>query len=118
MIKPNELRIGNWIEIRNEKMLPYYYPVSGHDISTIDDYGEGFEGGNYPIPLTPELLEKCGFKHHHSSAYYTLGKFEIYEENGAFYYDLFRMRVVKIAYLHKLQNLYFELYDKELEIKL
>ena len=50
MIKANELRIGNWVNI--DKCIRKFnisdFEYSNYDISD-------------PIPLTPEILEKCGF---------------------------------------------------------
>ena len=50
MIAPNELRIGNWVKIG-------YVPHMVIDGKHIDLYCEDYQ----PIPLTPEILEKCGF---------------------------------------------------------
>lgn len=57
MIKASELRIGNWIFIDNEEKPKYAYEVTAHDIEEIDGCGTD----SFPIPLTPEILEKCGF---------------------------------------------------------
>lgn len=64
MIKANELRIGNWLKVYGE-----FTEVM--DIGTDKCWScfwseainvEYFE----PIPLTPEILEKCGFDGHDS----------------------------------------------------
>ncbi len=50
MIQANELRIGNWVDAGQ---LGYV------QVATIDPTTGGYSS---PIPLTPEILEKCGFK--------------------------------------------------------
>jgi hypothetical protein len=79
MIQASELRIGNWLHYK----VDYYHPTLEiqikHDkfeqVDTIDyDHlltdqlpdsyciNHNDRKNYYPIPLTPEILEKCGFK--------------------------------------------------------
>lgn len=90
-----------------------------------------------PIPLTPEWLERCGFKEekkgfyvnynrkdtegccldfltlrrHEVSAFYELGR----EHED--YFELYTQNKHRILHLHQLQNLYFALTGEELTIK-
>src|SRR5688572_32124559 len=57
MVAANELRIGNWIFIDNGERPKYEYQITAHDIEEI----EGNGADCFPIPLTPEILEACGF---------------------------------------------------------
>jgi hypothetical protein len=77
-----------------------------------------------PIPLTAELLEKCGFE---KDGIYPDGKSFVF--NGKYYLTgtwfkvhtscgTFKVLNENIEYLHQLQNLIFALTGKELEIKL
>lgn len=84
-----------------------------------------------PIPLTPEILEKCGFIDRSGTLANRLGfgltlfeRLEIvwYVQDGYIRYQTkgqgFTHTFEHIKYLHQLQNLYFILTNKELEIKL
>lgn len=129
MIAANELRIGNWVII----------PI-GAVIKTrsIDDTGinTGFDDGYLlsvinPIPLTPEILEKCGFKwvdkNDNNRIYYFRDIDEdhslswderkkiIYLDCTDGYYDIYFNNTAK--YLHQLQNLYFALTGEELKVE-
>ena len=137
-MKANELRIGN-------KFQSPFGVETVFEIFDNTDRGrliqKGYEhiitckenGNQYkpieiePIPLTPEILEKCGF-----------GKIEIELELGAIFgiikkglhplmlkYNFLQASCfygfyygTKVEYLHQLQNLYFALTGEELEINL
>ena len=63
MMKANELMIGDWVKCTDPR-------CEGHQVDLIDNGNEevGLDGeiDNFeniiPIPLTPEILEKNGFK--------------------------------------------------------
>lgn len=137
MIQPNELRIGNWIKRGNHIAAwhegDFDKPFKIEYISNSEDYMALLKLSE-PIPITPELLQKCGFKESLIDAdpidgyYYSLEvnnekhcdlTFSSRDENGflevvLFPYDnWFRFR-----YLHQLQNLYFALTETELLINL
>lgn len=116
MIKPNELRIGNWIVEHNKQ----------HQVTVIQDIkkGEGVTG----IPLTEEVLQKCGFKPWNgttlvdeacdSGIAFSPGSLKCYTDvpdpNNDHWFS-FRYDFDNIKYLHQLQNLVFALTGKELE---
>lgn len=121
MIAANELRLGNWVE----------HMTNGNKWQiTISDFVEEYEMGQAmfhmkPIPLTPEILEKCGFQ-------LAPQRISIYEKGllrlwlghtGCIAYlinkDTRESHYIRdIQHLHQLQNLYFALTGEELEIKL
>lgn len=119
MIKANELRIGNFITIDNGEKPPYIYEVTAHDMEEIDGCGEDC----FPIPLTPEILEKCGLRlQAQRTSIYIRDRLKIWigHINGGIAYlknedtdDSFY--IGQVSYLHQLQNLYFALTGKELE---
>jgi hypothetical protein len=88
-IKANELRVNNWIYDIGDAIIIV-------DVDIIHDVSIGVER-YYPIPLTPEILEKAGdFVN------------EIVKQAGA----------SNFKYVHQLQNLFFALTNTELEISL
>lgn len=123
MIKANELRIGNKLFTAIAAVIT----INRDHLYHMEDQCENFSG----IPLTPEILESCGFeynaeKHTHvvkifddESGYRTLfiGSEANFYWWGLQDYTLDSIRGFKIHYLHQLQNLYFALTGKELEIK-
>jgi hypothetical protein len=139
-MKANELRIGNWV------FAPQYRNVGKHitEVKTISKEYADHNGKwqqsmviNYtlpetgardiilidsdcdPIPLTEEILLKCGFEKFEVEGYpiFIIGKFylEFYSLESVF---LISDIEVKIKHLHQLQNLYFCLTGEELTIEL
>jgi hypothetical protein len=116
MIQANELRIGNWIYIDNGEKSKYEYEVTAHDIEEIADNGIDC----FPIPITPERLEKCGFD---SENYFFI--VDLFGNKASLCYD-FGDRTLGIVvnsksafwmpceHLHNLQNMVFAFINKEL----
>jgi len=142
-MKANELRIGNWVichfmnmEIKTQVLWMTYnileqkYFANVKDGEVINAYS--IETNCKPIPITPELLERCGFV--------ISGDVEwvipLPNGNGC---DLFLEHILadntipydvvlraekhfiylhSITYLHQLQNLYHALTGNELEVKM
>lgn len=124
MIDIRELRIGNYVYLQNSK-TPYKiteigyseiehprYEVSG--ISSGAVFRTYVENLN-PIPLTEELLLKCGFEKHKWGiiTYYN----PLLELDADFHLKSVDCNI-QVKYLHKLQNLYFDLTGQELEVNL
>ena len=110
-VTAQELRIGNWVQ----KDGQYHHIEFGIDI---DDYTDmAYE----PVPLTPEILEKCGFewdaiihRWKHTCGY------RIIQDNLGFKNGLGdgSFKQPRLEFLHQLQNLYFALTGEELPIDL
>lgn len=129
MITANELRIGNWVQFKDN--LYQIDVVSKHfPFLNTDEFGVGVVHYNnmQPIPLTPEVLEKCGLKRHKcgiSGADMWQGMDGWSIDNHFFSGWLFRgngkeLKLVgyynsEIKYIHQLQNLYFALTGEELQ---
>lgn len=114
MIKANELRVGNWVTGAFGENAPFQIMKGFQIDDCVDTY--------FPILLTPEILERCGFEFIKNE--YLLKAFSIvFQQNiFKFYYDYldkgdYNEIFVQIKYLHQLQNLYFVLTGEELEIK-
>ena len=119
-MKANELRIGNWINLRMD--VHEWKPIKTTttviaEISTVTPFT--FE----PIPLTEEWLKRFGF----DKRVMTIngGEFDwellgeelilyIGSEGSGFDCQQFERR---LKYVHSLQNLYFALTGEELELK-
>ena len=141
MIKANELRIGNYV-----KMKDYILCVKA--ISRTVSLGNSNESDyihdafNYtfvnPIALTPEILENCGFVKAYEDGILT---FTLVVSNkniapsGNNEYKLFGIKgkedsiqidytvnkywgAKSVHFLHQLQNLYYALTGEELEVSL
>lgn len=116
MIPSNELRIGNWVK----NVYPYHqnpYQIDAYHIHEAECDKIVFN----PIPLTPEVLEKCGFDY--TESLHRLGELEIGYDNEDFMLMQYSLRykkaiILKVKYLHQLQNLYFALTGEELTINL
>lgn len=158
MIAANELRIGNWVNVKVEGKDGLF--DGNYQIEEIRKDVILFNNGIhpayrmlYPIPLTEEILLKCGFEYilpydKNDNWEMKLGNYKdskedpkldgkdvlpvfcsssdliqegrgayvaICEDSGSY---LANMHVNEILYLHQLQNLYFALVGKELEVKL
>jgi hypothetical protein len=132
MIDAKDLMINNWIEIDNGEKLKYFYQITAHDMEEIDGYGEDC----YPIPLTTEILERCGFEWEtDKKAHLELQlpddgldrkRLAFYYNNGAYemlqiyQFDYFggQINIKPPIYVHQLQNFYYALSGEELEVKL
>ena len=109
MINANELRIGNLVALKDG----YFVPIADGGILAINQ--KRFEC--YPISLTPEILEKCGFVMHKTSQLWRKDNFYLHhylvsDNEYCFKYSDFTSS--SIQYLHQLQNLYFALCGEEL----
>jgi len=132
MIKANELRIGNIISKHFEDGDGSIEVVTTRTIfdCQVNPTGKFSYSG---ILLTPEILEKCGFKKRRDEEYLfsiDLDKhISIVVNKDNFFPMLLQdaefsggeLNVYScnlINYLHQLQNLYFALTGEELELKL
>jgi hypothetical protein len=134
-MKAQELRIGNWV-LRKSTGKPHR--VVGLYKGDLGPQGSIFidipaeqrlmyrlhKDGVQPIPLTPEILEKCGFARHNgkwkhiNSPFYLHAYIPIIPEQNSYCFAWNNYKSYSFQYLHQLQNLYFCLTGEELEIEL
>ncbi len=128
MISANELRIGNYLlSVQTGKPVIVDWLVIKHiqdgnrqcppyDMSLVYK----------PIKLTEELLLKCGFKRGSVTMYFLSIPNLACEIHATWFHNQYVIElqnhripiVTEVTYLHQLQNLYFALTGKELEVKL
>lgn len=122
----NELRLGNWIMDENGRQTKCAGLLNGQIVTLIDGLAlvgkkeELFE----PIPLTPEVLEACGYIDDTitTDKILELGDYGIHirflpegtDDIVISDYGEIISIPARIKYLHELQNLYFALVDQEL----
>ncbi len=124
MIKANELRIGNWVLNQNKNPVQVercdFQFIKGFD--NIDDCE--------PIPLTEEILTRCGFMFGKETNINGLIQYDFWQtknipnmhrrllyKDGEYILYISDKMVARayIKYLHQLQNLYFALTGEELQ---
>jgi hypothetical protein len=122
MISAPELRIGDFVYVDNSQQICTITEIKEKTVRVL--YLRSDTGKNHnsiieivrikPIPLTEEWLLKFGFeKYDDMILYWELDDVTIWEEKGK--YQFFSDKNIK--YVHQLQNLYFALTEKELELK-
>jgi hypothetical protein len=137
MIKASELRIGNKINAISSlegapvgiiEVMEIYR--NGVDSTKYMEYAPDYPFGYpcYPfeglegIPLTPEILEKCGFVFNH---YWQSKMVDLSQDKDGFFLcaedphegDIYRLSK-GFHFFHQLQNLFFALTGEELIVKL
>jgi hypothetical protein len=119
-MKANELRIGNLLFDRGDKILRLDYwdfmkPAQRMFLgdSELHPLTENLEYCK-PIPLTEEWMFKFGFIKSSDNNYYKGGKFTIYNRFGNFGLIGGSLSWKEFKHVHQLQNLYFALTGEEL----
>ena len=121
MIKAQELRLGNWVLFDVEEV---YEQITARRIGFISQANsKGHIHPFKPIPLTEDILLKCGFDKSSDGEHFFIGHFGfclVYDGHDF----CMKPRIIDdlvIAYsrhLHQLQNLYHALTGEELQINL
>jgi hypothetical protein len=124
----NELRIGNWVKLFDSDKPYKIHVVSKKVIQVGGDLlgGDLFNIKNvFPIELTPEILEKAGFKisaYEQYRLYLSIGYIWHNGKTGGHSLDIdnldYDTHITSINYLHQLQNFYYIHEGQELEIEL
>lgn len=125
-MKIQELRIGNLVKCKtsNDSAIYSVIQIDGLGLKVRLSHPRHTEFTPLdrikPIPLTEEILLKCGFYQENGVMSYATQDYssvKITYETLAKYYRLYPY-TYRIDYLHQLQNLYFDLTGEELEVKL
>ena len=130
MIDASELRIGNWVNhkdiysYRNEMLgKEFYFQWESRDWYALGECTISLEDIN-PIPLTEEILEKCGFDmnpdwNNYDGCVAVLDLGYLYIGKGVMggitlFQNNHFSTGVNIDYLHQLQNLIYAITQTEL----
>jgi len=116
-MKANELRIGNRLQKDNGEIFTVLRVDNTQDVLVEEQRGLLTLGYNLlGIRLTGEHLLKLGFtKDDEYPMYYKSGfTLSLSDEGYSLHINLEYMLVKKIEYVHKLQNLWYELTGEEL----
>ena len=108
MIAPQELRLGNWININGS---PFQVELPDLNLIANKDGKSTYE----PIELTEDWLFKFGFEKLNYT-YWAKG-LAVHNHDIVSFYMLYEQNRTYIKYVHQLQNLYFALTGEELKIK-
>jgi len=107
-LKARDIRVGNYYDHNGE-----YKQVTPN---TIMEVWEAERSWCKPIPLTEDILLKCGFEKDGTTYHNQIAIYHIYD-NFTYNVNYFEHdNLIEIIYLHQLQNLYFALTNIELEI--
>ena len=127
MIAANELRIGNLAYNQYGKIGTVWGFKVGdatHDFEHIVSFKELNVNSCYsryikPIPLTPEILEKCGFEKDNDGIYSKLGFMFWLDDIGVMQLALNYSPICNAPckYVHQLQNLIYALTGEEITFK-
>jgi len=117
-MKANELRIGNLVYLNDKQKV--WEILDGHEIDEINE-NKTVE----PINLIEEWLLKFGFIKNQNVFWISISsiKAEIHIEQYSKEFvtivrsDFSELILCPVKYVHQLQNLYFALTGKELEVK-
>jgi hypothetical protein len=118
-VKPSDYRIGNWVMYDNRYFQLHVIADEIPSLNT-DEFGIGVVSWKsiQPIPLTPEILEKCGFKMIAEDFWRNYNLAVVLTKDGE---NLCFLNIEEISnapkYLHQLQNIYLCLYGEELIFK-
>jgi hypothetical protein len=109
----NELRIGNYAIVKDAP-IESIIRVRAQHIAEAEEHNPSWF--LYPIPLTPEKLEKCGFIYRNDSKDIMDNGYFVLYLGDSIYFNSYP--IVQVKYLHQLQNLYFALTGTELTVNL
>lgn len=114
-MKAEELRIGNFIEQGKVfEVKPYHVRVSYWHVHKQQDAMSLVKLDECePIPLSEEVLLKCGFKDY--EGWYQKEGIQLYRIRDLYFRGNFPIKA-DIVHLHQLQNLFYSLTGEELEV--
>lgn len=120
-IKPNELRIGNYIKHGGAVVIVEEVLKEGAMVKFLPNQTGNMFDGMKPIPITEEWLIRFGFKirsnpnNPDNSFFWDNGEVKMIQSDKLYCSDI--VSTIEIKHVHQLQNLYFALTGEELHDK-
>lgn len=121
MIDARELRLGNFVLLNDNWFQGKYAEITciqPHCVLIKHFVGTPKLGDIDPIPLTPEVLEKCGFAYDGEKESYEKSGAEIRRNSETTFYHSNDVFLTHIDFLHTLQNWWFANTCEELTVNL
>jgi len=131
-MQANELRIGNWVCFSEEGLQFTVTEITPEGLGVINELeGTWIEINNFSgIPLSLDWLIKANFmvgdrQDRDGNTLYILDNFCLGFKDGKFFFmdtmltedeRVYELVITPIDYVHELQNLFFALYKKEIEL--
>ena len=127
MINAEELRLNNYISTENGSIHPVWEISDDHINCYGDDFGPRLED-IYPIRLTPQIVDICGFNEGDDNIFgklwysqidnHTSIKINFKEKDISCYLSIGKNKIyLDCKYLHQLQNLYYVITGSELYVQ-
>lgn len=131
MINLKELRLGNWVYILDIGKCAQIKSIDSEGVTHHVMWGHVYADMIEPIPLTEEILLKCGFIKDNNGNYWIDLQTHYLElmSSNVYWYPVYaqtpemshqdeqRVSINRIQYVHELQNLFFAITGTELELK-
>ena len=109
MIKANELRAGNLLY---SNLTERFFTCSSEDIYNLSmDYNAN--NANY-VKMTEEWLLKAGYKKQNGYGYSNYNIYGLILKNDTGFEFHYYGIIIRIDFVHQLQNLFFSFYGEEL----
>ena len=125
MIDTKEIRAGNWV-MKGGRSGTTHETECVYKLVEEDEYSFTFANQYFPIPLSADMLGRSSFRLAFGNWYKNLDAegidkglpFLRYHQKTKQWYLFERLLPFQPVFLHQLQNLYYALTNKELQVKL
>ena len=119
-MKKEELRIGNFIMDSDTERVGHVIRLSEKKVSVKLEHSTLWQdiGEFEPIPLSEDLLLKCGFINDENAPWKLCNGMLVLNTGNHNTWEYGQSVIKDIKYLHTLQNVFFALHHRELEVSI